>query len=385
MVAIIWESPWNTKSLAKILQCFCLVTACLLVQGMVTGTFAQNANRNAQRDALNRLSVMISADHPDSTMMKLADDLSVTLDSGENALRIVPIVGDGAKGNLRDLLLLRNVDVGFTDLVALKKLREDRELSQAPWLEVAYIATLFPDKIQIFARKDIGNIKQLDGAKISVGLEGSGSELHGKQILGALGLNYTPLYLAVPDSAEALVKGEIDAMICFCQSSPGLYKQLAFNLDIHILPVPFNPSLHADYLPATIEHEEFPYFVREGDRIETVAVTLALVTYNWKKDNQRYKRVERFVESFFSNMSRLQEEPRHRGWKLVELSAQAPGWPRFPAAQEWLDERRGQALQEMRVAFNEFLDRWSEPVAQVKQSEQTQLFEEFLRWRASAQ
>lgn len=356
------------------------------MQGVVIGASAQTANRNAQRDVLNRSSVMISADHPDSTMMKLADDLSIVLGSDDNPLRVVPVVGDGAAGNLRDLLLLRNIDIGFTDLVALKKMRENQEWSQAPWLEVAHIATLFPDKLQIFARKKIGNIKQLDGAKISVGLEGSGSELHGKQILDALELSYTPLHLTVPDSAQALVKGEIDAMICFCLSSPGLYKQLAFNLDIHILPVPFNPSLHTDYLPATIEHEEFPYFVRKGDRIESVAVALALVTYNWKKDNERYARVAKFVEGFFNNMSRLKNEPRHRGWTLVELGAQAPGWPRFPAAQEWLDERNGQALQEMRVAFNEFLDRWSEPVAQeVEKNDQTQLFEEFLRWRANAQ
>lgn len=386
LVSMVWGGHRIMKSTAKVLYCSWLIAACLLVQGMALDAIAQAVDRNAQRDALNSSSVMISADHPDSTMMKLADDLSAVLRDGEDSVKVVPVVGDGARGNLRDLLLLRNIDLSLTDLVALKKVRESKEWSQAPWLEIAHVATLFPDTIQIFARKDIGNIKQLDGAKISIGLEGSGSELHGKQVLDALQLDYTPLHLTVPDSAQALVKGEIDAMICFCLSSPGLYKHLAFNLDIHILPVPFNPSLHADYLPATIEHEEFPYFIRKGERIETVAVTLALVTYNWKKDNERYARVEKFVESFFNNMSRLQSEPRHHGWKQVDLSAQAPGWPRFPAAQEWLDERRGQALQEMRVAFNEFLDRWSEPVAQeVKQNDQTELFEEFLRWRASAQ
>lgn len=368
-----------------ILWCFRLVAVCLLVEGMVADAIAQTVGRDAQRKALNRSSVMISAGHPDSAMMKLADDLSAVLRDSEGDFKVIPVVGDGTYGNLRDLLLLRNIDVGLTDLVALKKFRESQQWSDAPWLEIAYIATLFPDKIQIFARKDVGNFEQLGGAKISVGLKGSGAELHGKQILDTFGLNYTPLNLTLPDSAHALVKGEIDAMICFCTGSPGIYRQLAFNLDIHILPVPFNSSLHADYLPARLEHGEFPYFIRKGERIETVAVTLALVTYNWKKSNERYARVEKFVESFFKNMPLLQKEPRHQGWKLVELRAQIPGWPRFPAAQAWLDERRQQALQDMRLAFNEFLDRWSEPAAKVEQNSQTKLFEEFLRWRANAQ
>ncbi len=376
----------------------CALIFCLTLQPLQLNAQTQDnaVNRAAQRNEINRSSIMIATGHPDSTMMKIGGDLSALLDGGDDqGLRVVPVAGDGAQGNIRDLLLLRHIDVALTDLVALKILRNDRALSQAPWLELAHIATLFPDKIQLIARKKFEDIKQLDGAKISFGPTSSSAALHGKRIFDLLGVGYEARHMALPDAADALIKTEIDALVCFCLASPGLYKQLAFNLDIHVLPIPFNPALQADYLPSEIVHEEFPYFVGMDERIPTVAVTLAMVTYNWKKSNERYVRVERFVNAFLNNFSRLQDGPRHDGWKSVQLGAEAPGWARFAAAQEWLDQRRGQALQEMRVAFNDFLDQWSEPTTQVEQTEpaaqpaaqngQDELFEEFLRWRANAQ
>jgi hypothetical protein len=39
----------------------------------------------------------------------------------------------------------------------------------------------------------------------------------------------------------------------------------------------------------------------------------------------------------------------------------------------------------MRVAFGEFLNRWETASAPVAETGQTQLFEEFLTWRANAQ
>ena len=376
----------------------CALLVCLTFQPLALSAQTQDnaVNRAAQRNEINRSSIMIATGHPDSTMMKIGSDLSVLINgSDDQGLRVVPVAGDGAQGNIRDLLLLRHIDVALTDLVALKILRNDRTLSEAPWLELAHVATLFPDKIQLITRKKFEDIKQLDGAKISFGHTSSSAALHGKRIFDLLGVGYQARHMALPDAADAILKSEIDALVCFCLTSPGLYKQLAFNLDIHILPIPFNPALQADYLPSEIVHEEFPYFVGMDERIPTVAVTLAMVTYNWKKTNERYARVERFVNTFLNNFSRLQDSPRHEGWKSVQLGAEAPGWTRFPAAQEWLDQRRGQALQDMRVAFNDFLDQWSEPTTQVEQSEpapqpaaqndQDQLFEEFLRWRANAQ
>jgi TRAP-type uncharacterized transport system substrate-binding protein len=338
-------------------------------------------NRNAQRIGINAAAVMLAADHPDTSMMKIADDMSVVINDPGGAFRVVPVVGDGAAGNVRDVILLRNIDIGLTDLTALEHMRRSQDLSQFLAREIAHIVTLFPDKLSILARTNISGLKALNGKKVSVGLKDSGSALHGEKIFAAFGVKPQTVNLAPSDAAEALVNGEIDAFVCFCLASPGVYQRLMFNANLHMLPIPFEGGLQRDYLPATLTHEDFPSFISKGGSVETIAVTLALVTYNWDKSNPRYARVAKFVERLFNNIQKFQSAPRHKGWQSVQISATAPGWPRFAAASEWQSSQRADAIQDMRVAFNEFLGRWTTVSSDVKPSEQIKLFEEFLEWR----
>ncbi|NJM35635.1 MAG: ABC transporter substrate-binding protein [Rhodomicrobium sp.] len=297
-------------------------------------------DRNAQRAEVNAAAVMIAASHPDTSMMKIADDMSVVLDDPQSGLRIVPVVGDGAIGNIRDVILLRNIDLGLTDLTALEHMRRSQNLSQFLAREIAHVVTLFPDKLSIMARTNISGIKALNGKKVSVGSKDGGAALHSEKIFKAFGINAQAVHLAPVDSAEALVKGEIDAFICFCLASPGVYQRVMFNTNLHMLPIPFEGGLQRDYLPATLTHEDFPSFISKGESVETVAVTLALVTYNWEKGNPRYNRVAKFVEQLFNNIQKFQSPARHKGWQSVQISATAPGWSRFAAAAEWQSSQR---------------------------------------------
>ncbi|MGB0085761.1 MAG: TAXI family TRAP transporter solute-binding subunit [Rhodomicrobiaceae bacterium] len=346
-------------------------------------------DRNAQRAQVNNAAVMIVANHPDTSMMKIADDLAVTMSDPDGSFRVVPVVGDGAVGNIRDVILLRNIDLGLTDLTALEYMKQRNDLSQMLPRELAHVLTLFPDKLTILAQTSVKSIKDLQGKRVSVGLKDSGSALHGEAIFKDLGITVDTVYMAPPDSADALVKGDIDAFVCFCLASPGIYQRVMFNADLHLLPIPFEAPLQRDYLPATLGHDDFPSFIAKDGSVSTVAVTLVLITYNWDKGNPRYARVAKFVQRLFDNLDKLRTGPRHKGWRSVQISASASGWPRFAAAAEWQTSQRAEALQEMRVAFNEFLSKWtSESAAQptpVQPAEQIKLFEEFLNWRAKAQ
>lgn len=344
--------------------------------------FAQGPDRVQQRAAANDATVLMVADHPDTTMMRIADDLSIALRGSDAGFRVVPVAGDGAEANIRDIVLLRNMDVGITDLTALERMRRSRDLSQNLALEVSHVMTLFPDKLQILARTSVQSIADLAGRRVGVGMRDSGTATHSAEIFRALRIGVTRVELAPADAAQALVAGEIDAFVCFCLSSPGIYQKVMFNPDLHLLPIPFEGPLQADYLPASMSHEDFPAFIRRGESVETLAVTLALVTYNWPKGNPRYARVESFVKQLFAAMPKLQQPPRHPGWRGVQVSATAAGWPRFAAATEWQAEQRQEATDDMRVAFTEFLSRWTEETA-VREPAQNKLFEEFLNWRES--
>jgi len=86
--------------------------------------------------------------------------------------------------------------------------------------------------------------------------------------------------------------------------------------------------------------------VKQGERVETVAVPTALVAFNWPTNSNRYERTARFVEHLFSRIDRLQGPGFDPRWKSINLAASVPGLARFNAAQVSLDShaRGNQAL-----------------------------------------
>jgi hypothetical protein len=58
-----------------------------------------------------------------------------------------------------------------------------------------------------------------------------------------------------------------------------------------------------------------------------------MAAYAWPPNNERHRKVARFVEAFFSRFPDFLRPPRHPKWREVNLAAQVPGWTRFgPAA-----------------------------------------------------
>jgi uncharacterized protein len=141
--------------------------------------------------------------------------------------------------------------------------------------------------------------------------------------------------------AEALEKvksGEIAATALISGKPVRAISRLTGTDRLHFVPIPYPGQLISDYLPATLDHDDYPDLIALGETVDTVAVSTALIAYNWPKTNvDRYRRVQRFVEAFFPRIADFQRPPRHPKWHDVNLAATLPGWPRFEAAQAWLD------------------------------------------------
>jgi hypothetical protein len=71
--------------------------------------------------------------------------------------------------------------------------------------------------------------------------------------------------------------------------------------------------------------------------VNTISVGTILACYNWPENTDRYRRIARFIDAFFSKIDEFSKPPRHPKWQEVNLEASVPGWKRFPAAQRWLD------------------------------------------------
>jgi hypothetical protein len=90
---------------------------------------------------------------------------------------------------------------------------------------------------------------------------------------------------------------------------------------------------------------------------------------------RRYRRVERFVQAFFSKIGDLQKPPFHPKWKEVALNAELAGWVRIRPAQEWLDKAASTA------AGSEVGQRRDIVGTAEKSENQHELFRQFLEWQ----
>jgi hypothetical protein len=126
-------------------------------------------------------------------------------------------------------------------------------------------------------------------------------------------------------------------------------------------------------LPATLTHEDYPDLIAPGKTIDTIATGTILFAYNWPKDSDRYRRIDKFVNAFFSRLAELQKPPRHPKWRETNLTATFPGWKRFEGAEEWLAAAREQERTAAAAGGNKPLSN----------SDRNRLFEEFLKWSES--
>ena len=84
--------------------------------------------------------------------------------------------------------------------------------------------------------------------------------------------------------------------------------------------------------------------------MESVAVSAVLIAYNWPKGTDRYRRIQKFVDTFFPKLAEFQKPPRHPKWKEANLAATLPGWTRFEGAEEWLKKKERSSRRPWRSA-----------------------------------
>lgn len=102
------------------------------------------------------------------------------------------------------------------------------------------MAGLYPEVVQIVSTKDITDISQLKGMRVSVGDAGSGTEFNARQILDAYGISFEDIEVQNLDfgsSATALKDGKIDAFFCVAGAPTTNIVDLCTTTEINILGV----------------------------------------------------------------------------------------------------------------------------------------------------
>jgi len=368
----------------------------VFVVSLVSAAHTASAQRQLssyekQRYERNRSAVSIIGGGISGTYIRYATDLANILDDLEgNTMRVLPQIGRGGGQNVLDILFLRGIDMGLTQqdhLAFFKSLNPNLygDIEQ----RIRYITKLYNSEYHLIARSDIKNFEQLRGKKVNFWRPWSATDIGSKTIFRLLDIDVKPVYLDTQLAIEKVKKGEIAATVLLAGAPVPKYAALKPEDGLHIVPLGPNSltkeqyaKLLEIYLPTRLTHKQYPAIIPKGQEVASVASGVVLAVYNWDENSERYKKVARFVDAFFSNFDKLLKPPRHPKWKEVNLAATIPGWIRFKAAEQWLAQAAAKPNAKTRQAFNTFLQSSGARTngRALSKQDTDQLFKEFMKW-----
>ena len=259
--------------------------------------------------------------------IRLAVELAKTLDD-DNNLRVLPVVTYGAAENVSDLLYTRGIDLAITysdDLNQYKKSGAVKNIDQ----RINYISKLYEERLLIYARPEIKSLSDLQGKKIGFITKGAGPAATGPILFERLGIHVEPVFVNNATAIEKMESGEISALLHSVGNPNDLFQKLPPMPGFHFVPVEFDGRLADYYGPATLTHDDYPNLIAPGERVDTIAIPAVLAVYNWPRGNDRFRRVERFIDYYFTRFDKLKESSFDPKWKDVDLAAKVPGWNRY--------------------------------------------------------
>jgi TRAP transporter TAXI family solute receptor len=312
------------------------------------------------------------------TYARTAADLTILDD---DTLRVLPTLGKGSLQNLADILYLKGIDIGFVQSDALAY-AEQHNVFPGLADKVRYIAKLYDEEIHVLARGDIVQIQDLNDQRVNVDVVGSGSAMTAEILLSALGINAKLEHDKQINGLEELKHGDIAAIIHVGGAPIPLFADVSGEGGLHFVPVTLTPALAQTYLPDRFTHDSYPRLVPANAPVETIAVGDVMAVFAWPPRTDRYSKVTRFVNAFFSEFDQFQQPPRHPKWREVNLTAQVPGWTRFQPAQDWLVQHTaaGMAGTATQARFNVFLSQTGSRSGALSEAEKEELFRQFLNW-----
>src|SRR6516225_4766611 len=334
---------------------------------------------------VNRGVVELQTGRAAGISVRIAEDLANLIDDGATR-RVLPVIGKGSLQNITDLKLLRGIDMAILQADVLDYARRQDYL---PGLEgwITYIAKLYNEEFHLLARRDIKSVAELANRPVNVDLRGAGTSITAGRLFALLNIPVTPTYDDHEVALEKLRKGDIAALAFVAGKPAPLFRSIAGEDGLHFLAIPLRPEVTAAYVPTRLTAQDYPGLVPGDQPVDTVAVGAVLAAANLQFGSDRYRNLVNFVEAFFTGFQSLLEPGHHPKWREVNITAELPGWRRFPPADQWL-QRNVQAaappnLQDLKAIFSRFIEERQQAAGgqPMTQQEKDQLFGQFELWQ----
>jgi TRAP-type uncharacterized transport system substrate-binding protein len=327
---------------------------------------------------INNWTVGLAGGLPEGTFLRFAAEIARNVNDPEN-MRVLAVVTQGATDNVKDLLYLRGIDIAITNADVLEHFKT---IERIPNIEkrIHFISEMVISEVHVVVRPEINSLKDLEGKKVSFHTPGAGSSTTAPILFQRLGIKVEPVFINNAIALEKMKTGEIAGLVNNGAKPQDLLTKFKNDSGFKLLPVPFD-RFDEYYIPAVLTSEDYPGFIKPGEKVETLGVQTVLAVYNWPRESDRFRRVQRFIEFYFDRFEGLHKPPNHPKWKSVNLAANVPGWTRYFVAEE--------RIKQATVAKAGSQPPPAEPPPGSKQAarsgatdaaEQERLFQQFLEW-----
>jgi len=332
----------------------------------------------------NKGVVELETDSAAGISVQMSEDLAGLIDDGATR-RVLPVVGRSARQNLTDLFALRGIDMAILQLDMLDSVRQQRTV---PPVETTftYIAKLYNEEFHLLAGPGVKTIEDLAHQRVNIGIRGSGTSVTAQRLFDLLGIQIEPVFDRPEIALGKLRSGDIGAVAFVAGKPAPLFQSMPHDDRLHFIAVPLSNAVIKTYVPTTLSADDYPNLVPADQPVDTIAVGSLLAVAPLPVDSERYRNVSNFVDIFFTQFRGLLEPGHHPKWGEINLAADAPGWRRFPPAQQWLDRNAVVAKQtpvDVKTLFSRFLDTRQQVVGgkPITDKQKQELFDQFEHWQ----
>jgi uncharacterized protein len=333
----------------------------------------------------NRGVVQIETAGASGISVRMVEDMANLIDDGATR-RVLPVVGKGALQNLTDLRYLRGIDMAIlpTDLLEYAK---EQKLPAELTASLSYVTKLHSEEIHVLTRTETKEIRDLTNQLVNLDLRGSATAVTAARIFKLVNIPITPAYDSPEVALEKLKKKEIAAVVFVGGKPAPLFLFLPAGADFHFLDVPLTKATSDAYVPTRLTAADYPGLIPADRPIDTVAISNVLAVAELRQIPERNRNVANFVETFFTGFQSLLAPGRHPKWHEVNLTAELPGWRRYPPAEQWLQRNtqiaKAPSPEALRAMFSRFVDERRNVVGGGAMSPQDKdaLFQQFQTWQ----
>jgi uncharacterized protein len=197
---------------------------------------------------------------------------------------------------------------------------------------------LYNEEVHVLGRKDIADFDSLEGKRVAVGEDGSGTYLTARLLFEVSGVK--PKEMVTIGTSEALSQlkaNQIDAMFYVAGFPVKLFSEGVAESDGLALIPNTNRKAAEFYQQTKIPAGTYAWQPAE---VNTVAVKAVLVSYDFR--NLDCESVGRFAQILYENIGWLREKG-HPKWKSVDLDFNLKGWEQYDCVRKYLVTKRAPA------------------------------------------